>query len=131
MTAPVDMSHVKRHLTAYEAACRELSAAKAKGNLTDQRAAAFEAACQSLKATAARFGIPHSDRGGLLELSERLSKIIGAACLPSRLASVLFLDPSMNDVDVPRTRLAKAMAKAEEIAFNLASIAKEGPPDAQ
>ncbi len=126
---PFDSAHVSRHLASYEAALAKLTAAKDRGDLAEQRSAAFEAARQSLKAAAARFGIPHSGRGGMLDLSEKLSGTIGAACLPSRLASVLFLDPAAKDLQIPRARLAKALAKAEEIAFNLALVAKEGPAD--
>ncbi len=128
---PFDKAHVNRHLTAYEAAFSDLSDAKTSGDFARQRSAAFEAARQSLKAAAARFGIPHGGQGGLLDNSEKHSEKIGAACLPSRLASVLFLDPAMKDLQIPRSRLAKALAKAEEIAVNLARVAKEGPADAQ
>jgi hypothetical protein len=128
---PFDTAHVNRHLASYEASRAKLTAAKARGDLEEERSAAFEAARESLKAAAARFGIPHDGRGGLLDLSEKLSGTIGAGCLPSRLASVLFLDPAVKDLQIPPARLAKALAKAEEIAINLARVAKEGPADGQ
>ncbi len=59
-----------------------------------------------------------------MDLSERLSRVIGAPCLPSRLASILCLDSPESLLRFPPSRIRKLLAKAEDIAFDLADIAR-------
>lgn len=124
--SPTDTARISRHLDAFDRAWSDLEEAKRSRDVHAQARAAFSAASESLKAAAARYGIEHEGPGGLMDLSARLSKIIGAACLPSRLASILCLDPRDPGRLPPPARMRRALAKAEEIAFNLADIARGG-----
>lgn len=119
-----DAPLLSSHLNAFNKACAELDNAKLESDLSAQAKSAFRAAVESLKAAAARYGIEHESSGGLMDLSERLSKVIGAPCLPSRLASILCLDSPDSLLRFPPSRIKKVLAKAEDIAFNLADIAR-------